>query len=194
MSDTPEREDWRDPARWARATPRAPVIGHPRRRELAAQWLAMLGCAVTDQRVDELAPVVMRYHPHSPKGHLANRIIQTGGVPHVGEVERVYRRQQALQAATTWRPDPALAATARDVADAAAAYVNQYRADPGHGPTWGELADHLNLAKAQAAPLIRALAHANVLTYTRAHRSLDVATSARRPAPTQPAAQCPAGR
>src|SRR5450756_2763765 len=111
-------------------------------RQLAGQWLAQTGRAVTAEAVAELAPhvrVTGKPEPHEVQAFA--RLVRRGQVPTAGAVQGEMASRSAGVA--RWRQlEKTRAATVEDLTGtgpAAAAYVRGYRERTGHGPSWGEL-------------------------------------------------------
>src|SRR5699024_538581 len=96
-------EVWDDPARWRQRIPRPPVIPTERRRQLAREWVDFLGVDDSDDFIEALSAVVMRYHPLSPKGQIANRLVCAGEVPYRERVETVYAARAMDRTQSGWR-------------------------------------------------------------------------------------------
>jgi hypothetical protein len=111
-------------------------------RQLAGQWLAQTGRAVTAEAVAELAPhvrVTGKPAPHEVQAFA--RLVRRGQVPTAGAVQGEMASRSA-SAARRRQLETTLAATVADLTGtgpAAAAYVRGYRERTGHGPSWGEL-------------------------------------------------------
>lgn len=180
MSD---RETWDDPRRWAHSTPPPPKIDFTRRRELAREWLTFLGCPVSEERVEELGKVVMRYHPLSPKGQTANRIAAEGRTPYRAVVEREHAQwHRARMAALAKRKQLSLTdsqwlasqledeSTVSGVLD----YIRTFRAQRHEGPRWADVSLHMGWPKKLGPHVLKGLAKKGRLTYTPQARSLNV--------------------
>lgn len=75
----------------ARRYPRR--ITDQRRRELAQKWLEVLELTVTEERVPELAPWVLHFHPAGPRGQIANQLVREGKVPTAWTINEAYADQ-----------------------------------------------------------------------------------------------------
>lgn len=165
---------WDNPKRWARPIPHKPGISREQRRELVQQWLEFLGCEVTEQRVNELAPVVMRYHPLSPKGQCANELVRAGVTPYREVVEaefpqwqqRVVERHQ--EHGRQFLAQPGAAEKIRDV-------ITRYRSEHGVGPLWREVGHEIGLDNSALEVVLGELKDQGKVAFILDARSLDIA-------------------
>lgn len=170
-SETPE---WDQPERWARAIPRKPKIPHSHRLQLATEWLEALECKVTNQRVNKLAAVVMRYHPLSPKGQCANELVKAGAIPYRKSVEDEYPywKQRVLERNRQKGYDfLAQPGAVERVCDA----IAEYRLEYGVGPLWREVMYAVGLRSPDTVEVVlRELKEQGAVTFTTEPRSLAV--------------------
>lgn len=162
----PGAEVWDDPDRWRQAVPRPPVIPTEQRHRLAREWVEFLGIEATDDFVTALCGVVMRYHPLSPKGQIANDLVRGGEVPYRSRVEARYQEQ--AQRASQTRPRPPGNAT--DVLP----FIEQVNSRTGAGPTWKEVSDYMGWSRTQTRTALWHLQHQGHLAFTKESRSLHV--------------------
>lgn len=162
----PRAEVWDDPDRWRQAVPRPPVIPTEQRHRLAREWVEFLGIEATDDFVTALCGVVMRYHPLSPKGQIANDLVRGGEVPYRSRVEARYQEQ--AQRASQTRPRPPDNAT--DVLP----FIEQVNSRTGAGPTWKEVSDYMGWSRTQTRTALWHLQHQGHLAFTKESRSLHV--------------------
>lgn len=160
----PRAEVWDDPDRWRQAVPRPPVIPTEQRRRLAREWVEFLGVEASDDFVTALCGVVMRYHPLSPKGQIANDLVRGGEVPYRSRVEARYQAQRAFQ------PRPRPADNATDVLP----FIEKVCSQTGVGPTWKEVSNHMGWSRTQTRTALRHLQHQGHLAFTKEFRSLHV--------------------
>lgn len=174
MDKTTRAEAWDNPKRWAAPIPHKPGIPREHRRDLARQWLEFLGCELTEQRIDELARVVMRYHPLSPKGQCANELVRAGVTPYREVVEkefprwqkRVFERNQEQGRQFLARPDAV--EKVREV-------ISSYRSKHGVGPLWREVGYEIGLDNSALEVVLEDLKSQGQVTFTLDTRSLDIA-------------------
>ena len=137
-------------------------------RQLAGQWLAQTGRAVTAEAVAELAPhvrVTGKPEPHEVQAFA--RLIRRGQVPTAGAV-RGEMASRSAGAARRRQLEKTRADTVEDLTgtgQAAAAYVRGYRERTGHGPSWGELGRHAGWPREVTDGLMTRLRAAGWLAY-----------------------------
>jgi hypothetical protein len=137
-------------------------------RQLAEQWLAQTGRAVTAEAVAELAPhvrVTGKPEPHEVQAFA--RLVRRGQVPTAGAV-RGEMASRSASAARRRQLEQTRAATVADLTGtgpAAAAYVRGYRERTGHGPSWGELGRHAGWPREVTDDLMPRLRAAGWLAY-----------------------------
>ncbi|MGP6175351.1 hypothetical protein [Corynebacterium sp. A21] len=173
MDKTTSAEAWDNPKRWSAPIPHKPRISRERRHELARQWLEFLGCEVTQQRVEELARVVMRYHLLSPKGQCANELVLAGITPYREAVEkefpkwqqRVLERNQEQGRHFLTRPEAV--EKIREI-------ISSYRSVHGVGPLWREVGYEIGLDNNALEVVLEELKSQGQVTFTLENRSLDV--------------------
>lgn len=159
-------EVWDDPDRWRQWIPRPPVIPTERRRQLAQEWVDFLGVDVSEDFIEALSAVVMRYHPLSPKGQIANRLICAGEVPYRERVETVYAARAMDRTQSGWRlPD--------NVSEVLP-FIEQVNRLTGSGPTWNEVGEHMTWTRETVRAALRRLQREGQVTYTSEGRSLRV--------------------
>lgn len=173
QEDTPERESWDDPQRWKKPVPPPPRIPADRRRDLAREWLEFLGCEVTDDRVEELSAVVMRYHPLSPKGQVANQLVQNGVTPYRKVVEDEFRTQQRRRDQLMRQHADSLLDSPEQV-DTICRFIATHRRRTGAGPLWREVAEDLEVDQDAVAIVLTELKERGSVIFTDQTRSLDV--------------------
>lgn len=159
------REPWDDPIRWRQATPRPPVISADQRRRLAHEWLDFLDVQAPDDFVDRLAAVVMRYHPLSPKGQIANDLVREETVPYRARVEAAYR---------DWHQNRGPSEIPPEKVNEVLSFIKRVNLSTGGGPTWKEIGDHLGWPRWKTRHVLTQLQERQEVTFTREPRSLSV--------------------
>lgn len=159
------REPWDDPNRWRQATPRPPVISPDQRRRLAHEWLDFLDVQASDNFVDRLAAVVMRYHPLSPKGQIANDLVRDGAVPYRARVEAAYR---------DWCQSRGPSQISREEVNEVLSFIKSVNLSTHAGPTWKEIDEHLGWPRWKTRHVLTQLQQDQEVTFTREPRSLFV--------------------
>lgn len=168
----------------ARRYPRR--ISKQRRRELAQKWLEALELTVTEDRVLELAPWVLHFHPAGPRGQIANQLVREGRTPTARTINEAYADQLGRK---PLRPEE-LAVEAHLLRLTSAEtkqllkFVAKVRRQHKHGPTWHEVAQHMGWSHAHTVDVIRHLGRAQLLTYTWTERSLRIYRRKTRSSPT----------
>lgn len=170
------REPWDDPHRWRQSVPRPPVIPPEQRRELARQWVDFLDVQPSEDFVEQLAAVVMRYHPHSLKGQLANDFVRAGVVPYRIRVEAAYRDRRQYRTQSETSP--------KEV-DEVLAFITEINTSTHVGPTWREVGEHLNWPRGKTRRVLLQLERQGQVTFTHEPRSL-VAVRAGHLVPVRP--------
>lgn len=157
--------------------PYKPRISAEDRQEIARRWLEFLGLPVTQERLDELAPIVMLYHPLSPKGQCANDLVRHGVRPSRKAVEKVYPawRERAVERdREVGREFLARKGSVSWVCR----LISEYRADHGVGPLWRDVFIAAGLPSSDALEVVlESLEDQGIVIYTTEPRSLDVADS-----------------
>lgn len=164
------RELWDDPNRWRKAVPKPPVIPPEQRRELARQWVDFLEVQASDDFIEQLAAAVMRYHPLSPKGQIANDLVRRGVVPFRAKVEAAYRDRHQHLARTEISPS---------AADEVLAFIEEIDVRTHVGPTWREVGEHLNWSRRKTRRILLQLERQGQVTFTHEPRSLVVVRAER---------------
>lgn len=162
-------EVWDDPARWRQAVPRPPVIPTERRRQLAREWIEFLGVDASEDFVESLSAVVMRYHPLSPKGQIANRLVRAGEVPYRARVEAAYAAKTTGRTQPDWKSPDSVSEVLR--------FIERVTRLTGAGPTWNEVAEHMTWSRGTARAALRRLQREGQVTFTSEPRSLRVCRS-----------------
>ncbi|MFI5736119.1 hypothetical protein ACIA49_38755 [Kribbella sp. NPDC051587] len=111
--------------------------------------------------------------PGSVRWQAARTVISAGRGITDDQVDAETQRRRAKHAMAVEEARRA----AEKSADAAVAYVAQYRAAHGVGPTWYELAREMGWSHQTKGTSIRHLQKLGHLTFTTANRSLDLAQS-----------------
>lgn len=162
----PRAEVWDDPDRWRQPVPRPPVIPPQKRRQLAREWVDFLGIDASEEFIERLSAVVMRYHPLSPKGQTANRLVRAGEVPYRKRVEAVHRGRGFEPAEPDWRSPENTGKLLR--------FIEEVNGRSGAGPTWSDVASHMGWSRQSTRAAIRDLARRGCVMFTARPRSLQL--------------------
>ncbi len=155
--------------------PPKPHISRKDRQEMARQWLRQLSQSATDERVNELAPFVGRFHAKTGFGRIASQLVAQNRLPTRRAVVYTYLQKRAQDVRT--REEAAARADEflhnSETAEAQILELIDHHWDMhGSGPTWGLVGLTVGLDRTATSVMLERLRSAGLVAYSQEQGSL----------------------